>query len=106
SRDRHLAEEITQAVFVILARKAGSIRDAGHLPGWLIRTTRYAAMNALKGESRRGRRESEAAGMAPDSYAADESEDTARTELLAALDEQLASLGEADRTALALRFFE
>jgi len=44
--------------------------------------------------------------MAPDSYAADESEDTARSELLAALDEQLASLGEADRTALALRFFQ
>ncbi|MGH7977154.1 MAG: RNA polymerase sigma factor, partial [Limisphaerales bacterium] len=59
-RDSHLAEEITQAVFIILARKANSLGDKIILSGWLCRTTRYASANALKIQMRRQQREQEA----------------------------------------------
>src|SRR5215831_6051738 len=58
--DPHLAEEITQAVFIILARKAGSLGSNTILPSWLHRTACYAASDALKVQSRRTRREQEA----------------------------------------------
>jgi DNA-directed RNA polymerase specialized sigma24 family protein len=59
-RDPHLAEEITQAVFIILARKADSLGDKTILAGWLCRTARYASANALTIQRRRQRREQEA----------------------------------------------
>jgi DNA-directed RNA polymerase specialized sigma24 family protein len=40
--DAHLAGEITQTVFIMLARKAGSLNSKTVLLGWLYRTTRYA----------------------------------------------------------------
>ena len=55
--DCHLADDITQAVFMILAKKAASVRSGAVLPAWLISTTRYAASNARALESRRRRHE-------------------------------------------------
>src|SRR5262245_25626469 len=51
------ADEITQAVFVILARKASALPRATLLEGWLFRTVRYASMDFRKVEARRIRRE-------------------------------------------------
>src|SRR5450631_4406081 len=52
-RNPHLAEEITQGVFIILARKAKSLSPKTILSGWLCRTARNIAANTLRTERRR-----------------------------------------------------
>src|SRR5436190_16786317 len=58
--DPTLAEEITQAVFIILARKAASLGSGTILPGWLYRTTCYAVRDVLRTRRRREHHEQEA----------------------------------------------
>jgi RNA polymerase sigma factor (sigma-70 family) len=60
-RDEHLAEDVTQAVFLLLARKAAKLDPTKvSLAGWLHTTTHYAANNARRGEARRQSRERKA----------------------------------------------
>src|SRR5262245_16544511 len=56
----HQAEEITQAVFVILAKKSRHLPKSVLLAGWLCRTAQLTAITFLRSEIRRTRREQEA----------------------------------------------
>src|SRR3954466_2300115 len=56
-KDRHLAEDAAQAVFLTLARRAKSISLKVRLSGWLFKTTRFAVADARKRETRHQRRQ-------------------------------------------------
>ena len=102
-RDPHLAEEITQAVFIILARKAASLGPKTILSGWLCRTARYASANALTIQRRRQRREQEAHMQ---STLNEPASDETWNQIAPLLDGALEQLGQKDHDALVLRFFE
>ena len=48
-----LAEEVSQNVFTILARKASSLRNHPCLEAWAMETTRLEARTVLRSERRR-----------------------------------------------------
>jgi RNA polymerase sigma factor (sigma-70 family) len=98
----HAAEEISQAVFLILADKAGKLSRRVVLSGWLYQTTRLTAANFLRGEIRRQKREQEAFMHS----SLNESANETWTHIAPVLDDALARLGARDRDAIVLRFFE
>ncbi len=97
----HQAQEITQAVFVILARKARTLSPRTILSGWLYQTARLTAANFVRGERRRQKREQEA-----HMQSALNDPDPAWQQIAPLLDEAMGHLSEADRNAVVLRYFE
>jgi RNA polymerase sigma factor (sigma-70 family) len=104
TRDAESARDVTQAVFLILARKAGSLPASTLLAGWLYRTARYVSLEAVRSERRRKTREEIMVDLndinQPTATAADWNEVSPK------LDSAMDELSETDRNTLLLRFFE
>src|SRR5882724_3717528 len=98
----HSAEEITQAVFVILARKSPHLSRRVILSGWLYQTARLTAVTFLRSEIRRARREQESHMQT----SLNKNETETWTQIAPLLDAAMAGLNETDRAAVVLRFFD
>ena len=101
-----LACDLAQGVFTDLARKARPVAEkmpgGDSLTGWLLRSTRYAALNLMRDTRRRMANERQAmeqliinSESAPDWGA-----------IRPLLDEAMDSLGDEDYAAILLRYFE
>jgi RNA polymerase sigma factor (sigma-70 family) len=101
-RHEQLAQDVTQVVFANLARKARSIPEGTVLAGWLHRDTRYTALDFLRAEARRLRREQQSVEM----NSTNSDPQPGWEEIRPLLDEALTKLAPADRDALLLRYFE
>ena len=100
--DTHLAEDVTQQVFVALAQKATSLSHHPVLTGWLYLTTRHESANVVRTEQRRKVREQEAHSM--NETVSDSGLPADWTRVAPVLDDAIDQLGETDRTAVLLRF--
>jgi RNA polymerase sigma factor (sigma-70 family) len=101
--DTHLAQDIAQRVFTELARQAGALSHRPVLVGWLHTTTRFLSAQLVRTERRRRSRE-ERAELMPEPIPSAPVIDAEHLRPL--LDELLDSLGERDREAVLMRFFE
>ena len=102
-RDATTAQDVTQAVFILLSQKASHLTDAPLLTGWLLRTTYFICKDVRKRENRRRFHEAQAALMRQHQAILEDEETDA---LKAVLDSAMVRLTAADRSAIALRFLE
>src|SRR6478736_754304 len=100
--DVHRAKDVTQTVFVNLARVARTLPEDVKLGGWLHRDTCFAASTLMRGERRRQARERQAAEM----NALQNTSEAEYSLVAPVLDEAINELGDEDRTASLLRFYE
>jgi len=100
--DAHLAQDVAQAVFTDLARKAGSLARREVLTGWLYTSAHFAAAKIVRAENRRRDRE--------EKFMREPIHETAPEpdweKLRPVLDDAMHELKETDREAILLRFFE
>ncbi|MGA2501260.1 MAG: sigma-70 family RNA polymerase sigma factor, partial [Tepidisphaeraceae bacterium] len=103
-RDRHLAEDVAQAVFVLLARKARQMNENTILRGWLFKTSRFAVADAVKKRARENRKLVPFCELSETHLA--QEEEAAWEEIVPILDEAVSCLCSDDRQVILLRFYE
>lgn len=101
--DAHIAEDVTQATFLALAKNAAQLTERPVLAGWLHRTAQNIAAQTVRTDVRRRAREQEAAAM-NESLAA--SPDADWEQIAPHLDAALGELTEPERDAVMLRYFQ
>lgn len=99
-----MAEDITQAAFNEMARKADALSRHPVLSGWLYNYVRHLTANQRRADRRRQQREQ--ASIKMNSQNASSEPDTLWEEVKPVLDDAMHGLNEQDRTAVALRFHE
>jgi RNA polymerase sigma factor (sigma-70 family) len=102
--DAHRAEDITQQVFIDLARKARTLTSHPSLLGWLYTSTHYAALKFIRTEQRRQRREEEAHAM--ENLTASFAPTADWEKLRPVLDRAMHELSDRERQIVLLRFFD
>jgi RNA polymerase sigma factor (sigma-70 family) len=100
--DAHLARDVTQIVFLDLARKARGLPRDVFLAGWLHRHTCFVAKKAVRTERRRRDRER----IAMEMKELDDNPQATWEQIAPYLDESLNQLNTSDRTAIVLRFLK
>ena len=101
-RDPEMAYDVTQAAFLVLARRASSVSPK-YLPAWLLTTTRLCARDAIKKQTRRTHYEREAAMSRPEVR---ESAEIPDAEVAAFLDDAMSRLAARECTALGMRYLQ
>jgi RNA polymerase sigma factor (sigma-70 family) len=104
--DASLADDVAQAVMIVLARRAGSIAPGVPLPSWLFTVTRHAAQNAMKMRSRQRYHERRALASEARVERAVESPDESGADLRGVLDDAIARLPEPDRSGVVLHYLK
>jgi RNA polymerase sigma factor (sigma-70 family) len=102
--DVHRAQDVTQQVFSELARQAKRLTRHPALAGWLYTTTRLMALRAARTEQRRKAREQEANAM--NELLRESGPEQDWKHLGPVLEDAMHELGEKDRLAVLLRFFQ
>ena len=100
-RTPQLADEVAQSTFIDLARSAAELAPDTILSAWLYRVASRTAVDVIRRESRRQRREQIAHDLA-----AMNAPPTDWGHIEPLLDEAMNALGESERTSLLLRYFE
>jgi RNA polymerase sigma factor (sigma-70 family) len=103
--DTHEAEDATQAVFVVLMKKASSLRKNGLLASWLHAVARQTALYMARRRVHRSQREV-VAGELLAAEGAEAPDAATREALLGVLDRELAALSDRQRQAVILRYLE
>ena len=100
-RSPQLAEEVSQSVFLDLARSADRVKPDTILTAWLYQVTRCSAIDVVRREASRQFREQIATEMNIMNAA-----DSDWTHIAPLIDEAMQALDDTDRAAVLLRYFE